>query len=84
MQLIEIVYLRSNIISDFDITVGSGTLGVHNSLRDSLTSEVSKLVEEVEVLGEDGTTRTGGHGVLVVVNRGTSAGRNYGLLHYFS
>ena len=64
--------------------MGASAFSVDDSLGNALTGEVSKLVEEVEVLGEDGTTRTGGHGVLVVVNRGTSAGRNYGLLHYFS
>ena len=74
--MIKIVYLRSNIISDFDITVGSGTLGVHNSLRDSLTSEVSEFVEQDKVLSEDGSAGTSSHRVLVVVDGHARARRD--------
>ena len=35
--------------------MSSGALSVDNSLGNTLTSEMSKLVEEVEVLGEDGS-----------------------------
>jgi len=71
-------YLRSDIIGDLAISMSAGTLGVHNSLGDSLTSEVSELVEEVEVLGKDGATRTSRHGVLVIVDRrATARGNNF-------
>ena len=69
----KISYLRSNIIGDFNIAVGTCTLSMHNSLGDSLTSKVSKLVKEVEVLSEDGATGTSGHRVLVVVDGSTGA-----------
>ena len=52
------ISLLSNIMSDFTDTVGSGSFGVYNSLGDSLAREVGKLVDEVEVLEEDGTVWT--------------------------
>ena len=61
-------YLRSNIISDLNVTVSTGTLGVHNSLRDALTGEVGEFIEEMEVLGEDGTAGASRHRVLVVID----------------
>ena len=70
------VYLRSDIISDLNIAVGASTLRVHNSLGDSLTSEVSKFVEQDKVLSEDGTARTGSHRVLVVVDGHARARRD--------
>lgn len=45
-------------MSDFTDTVGGGSFGVYNSLWDSLTSEVGKFVDEVEILEEDGTVWT--------------------------
>ena len=62
------VYLPSNIVSDFKVAVSCSTLGVNNSLGDSLTSEMGQLVEEVEVLGQDGAAWTSSHRVLVVVD----------------
>lgn len=50
------------------------TLGVNNSLGDSLSVELGKLVDQVEVLEEDGASRAGSHRVLVVVDRHASAG----------
>ena len=62
--------------------MSASTLSVDDSLRDSLTSEVSELVEEVEVLGEDGAARASSHRVLVVVDGGAGAGRDNSLLHF--
>ena len=70
------VYLRSDIISDLNIAVGTSTLGVHNSLGDSLTSEVSKFVEQDKVLSEDGSAGTSSHRVLVVVDGHARARRD--------
>ena len=57
------------------------TLSVNDPLWDSLTGEVSEFVEEVEVLGEDGTARASRHRVLVVIDRGAGTRRDSGLLH---
>lgn len=59
----------SHIFGDLTVAVSTGTLSMDNSLWDSLTGKVSKFIEEVEVLSEDGTTGSGCHGVLVVVDR---------------
>ena len=75
------LYLRCHIVGDLDVSVGTGALSVNDSLRDSLTGEVSKLVEEVEVLGEDGSAGAGGHRVLVVVDGGARARRDNWFLH---
>ena len=57
------------IIGDLEVAVSAATLGVHNTFRDALAIEVRQLVDEGEVLQEDGTLRAGGHRVLVVVDR---------------
>jgi hypothetical protein len=46
-------------MSNFTDTVGSGAFGVDNTLWDSLSCEVSELVNQVEVLKKDGTVGTG-------------------------
>ena len=74
-------YLRGHIIFDFDVAVGTCTFSVDDSLRDSLTGEVSQFVEQVEVLGEDGSAGAGGHRVLVVVDGGARARRDNWFLH---
>ena len=61
--------------------MGASALSVDDSLWDSLTGEVSELVEEVEVLGEDGSAGAGGHRVLVVVDGCTGARRDNWFLH---
>lgn len=68
-------------MGDLQVAVGTGALGVHNSLGDSLASEMSELVEEMEVLGEDGAAGTGSHRVLVVVDGVAGAGSDDSLLH---
>ena len=61
--------------------MGAGTLSVDDSFGDSLTSEVGKFVEKVEVLGEDGATWAGCHRVLVIVDGSTAARRDVCFLH---
>ena len=63
--------LRSDIISNLHITVGTSTLSMNNSFRNSFAGEVGKLVKKVEILGENGATGTSCHGVLVVVDGST-------------
>jgi hypothetical protein len=47
-------------MSDFTDTMGASAFGVDNTLGDSLSCEVSELVNEVEVLKKNGTVGTGG------------------------
>ena len=56
-------------MGDLEEAVSSGTLGVNNSFRDSLSIEVGQLIDEVEIGNDDGAVRTCRHRVLVVVNR---------------
>jgi len=63
----------SNIVSHFEVAVGTGSLGVDDSLGDSLSVKLGELVNQVEVLQEDGSSGASGHRVLVVVNRHASA-----------
>jgi len=37
------------------LTVGASTLGMHNALGNTLSSEVGKLVNKMEVLYQDGS-----------------------------
>jgi hypothetical protein len=52
-----------NIVSDFEISMSSSTLGVDDSLGNTLTVEVGKLINQVEVLENDWAVRTCSHGV---------------------
>jgi len=61
--------------------VSTSTLGMDNSLRDTLSIEMSKLVDKVEILEKKRSTRSSRHGVLVVVNRGTVGSGKYFALH---
>ena len=61
--------------------MGASAFSVDDSLWDSLTGEVSELVEEMEVLGEDRSAGAGGHRVLVVVDGGARARRDNWFLH---
>ena len=61
--------------------MSASALGMDDSLWDSLTGEVSKFVEQVEVLGEDGSTWAGRHRVLVVVDGRAGACRDCWFLH---
>lgn len=55
-------------MSNDDLTVGTGTLGMDNALGNTLSSKVGKLVKKIEVLDEDGSVVAYCQGVLVVVN----------------
>ena len=68
-------------MGDDALTVGGGALGVHNTLGDALTGEVSQLVNQVKVSQDNGAAWTSGHGVLVVVDRGALRVGNDGSLH---
>jgi len=51
----------SHIVSDFEDTMGCGSLSMHNTLWDSLSVEMGELIDEGEVLQKDGTSWTSGH-----------------------
>jgi hypothetical protein len=55
-------------MSDFKEAVGTCSLGVDHSLRNSFSVELSELIDQSEVLKEKGASRTSCHRVLVVVN----------------
>lgn len=55
------IYLLGDIMSDYAFTVSSSSFGVDNTFWDSFTSEVSELVNKIEVLNEDGATGTCSH-----------------------
>ena len=57
--------------------MSTGTLSMHNSLRDALTGEVSEFIEEMEVLSEDGTAGASSHRVLVVIDGCTRASGDF-------
>lgn len=50
------------------VTVGTCALGVDNTLGDALAVKMRKLVNQVEVLEQDGAEFTGSHRVLVVID----------------
>ena len=74
-------YLRGHVIGDLNVSVCASTFGMDNSLWNSLTRKVSQFVEQVEVLGEDGSAGTRSHRVLVVIDRGARARRDRRSLH---
>lgn len=45
-------YNIANVIGDLEFTIGTGTLGMHNSLRDPFSVKVGEEVDQVEVLQE--------------------------------
>lgn len=51
----------ADIVSDFEDTVCTSTLGMDGSLGDALASEVSELVNQREVLDEEGAAVAGTH-----------------------
>jgi hypothetical protein len=63
----------SNIVSHLEVAVSTGSLGVDDSLGDSLSVKLGELVNQVEVLEEDGSSGASGDRVLVVVDRHASA-----------
>ena len=57
-----------DVVGDLEVTMGSGALGVDDSLWDPLSVEVGELIDQMEVLKEDWPILSGGDGVLVVVD----------------
>ena len=73
--------LLGHILGNLEEAVSTSALGVDDSLWDSLSGEVSHLVEKSEVLSEDWATWTGSQGVLVVLNWSTRRGSDNLLFH---
>jgi len=71
----------AKIVCDLDITVGGRALGVDDTLGDALTVEMSELVNQGEVLEDDGATWPNSHRVLVVVDGISRGGGECFLLH---
>jgi hypothetical protein len=69
-------------VCDNEFAVGTSALSVDNALGDAFTGEVGKLVEEVEVLEQDGTLRSNSQGILVIVNRVPLGVCNGSMLHW--
>jgi hypothetical protein len=76
--------LLGDVVGDNTFSMGGSSFSVDNALRDSLASEVSKLVEKVEVAEDDGAVGTSGHRVLIVIKRRTLRICNITLLHRFT
>jgi hypothetical protein len=57
-----------HITGDFKVAVGSSSLSMDDSLGNSLSVEMSELVNEVEVLEDNRSVGSNGHAVLVVGN----------------
>ena len=68
-------------MSNIEVAVSTSSLGVDHSLGDSLSVELGKLVDQVDILEKDGASSAGGHRVLVVVNWVSSAGSQSLSLH---
>src|SRR5690606_9297891 len=69
----------SDVVGDREGAIRSRALGVHTTLRDDLAIKVGQLFDQPHVLQEQGATRAGGHGVLVIDDRG--AGGSGEFLH---
>lgn len=66
----------ADIVSNFKVPEGSGSLGVDNAFRDALPVEVRHFIEERDVLEEDGASGSGRQGVQLVSHRSAKAGRH--------
>ena len=73
--------LLCDVMRDFKEAVRSCTFGVHDSLGNALPVELGELVDEVEILKEDGTFGSSSHRVLVVVDGRAGTGGEGLLLH---
>jgi hypothetical protein len=76
-------------MGDGECAVSPGSLGVHTALGDHFPVEMGEFLQVPDILQQNWTTRSGGHGVLVVDNRGAvSVGEFLLLAHesspYFS
>lgn len=70
-----------DVMSNIEVAVSSSSLGVDNSFRDSLTVELSQLVDEVNVLEKEWSSGASAHRVLIVINWVTSASSQSFSLH---
>jgi hypothetical protein len=61
-----------DIVGDLQESVSSSSLGMDDSLWDSLSGEVSKLVQKGEILSQDWSSWASGERVLIVINWGTT------------
>lgn len=43
-------YQVTDVVSDFEFAIGSGALSMHDTLRNPLTVEVSKQVDQMKIL----------------------------------
>lgn len=56
---------------------------MNDPLRDALSIEVLHLFEQLDVLHQQGATRPGGEGILVVGDRGAVGGGKNGVFFVF-
>lgn len=61
-----------DVVSDFQVTECACTLGMDDSLRDSLAVEVRQFIDEVDVLQKNGSANTGGEGGGLDANGGST------------
>jgi hypothetical protein len=61
-----------DIFSDLQETMSASSLGMDDSLWESLSGEVSKLVQKGEILSQDWSSWASGERVLIVINWGTT------------
>lgn len=57
-----------DVVGDLEVSPSASTFSVNDSFGNALTIEVSKLVDQVEVLEEESTVLTSSHGVLIVID----------------
>ena len=57
-----------DVMRDLEVAMGACTLGMNDSFRNSFSVEFSKLVNQVDISQENGTSRTSSQRVLVIVN----------------
>jgi hypothetical protein len=73
-----------NVVGNGKGAIGAGALGVHAALGDHLPVEVSKLLQKPDILQEDGTARSRGHGILVINNGSAIPGGQFFLFIFHS
>lgn len=64
----------AEVVGDLEVTMGSGTLGVDDTLWDTLTIEVSKEIDVMEVLEKKRAEGAGALSGIGLVDRGTVGG----------
>src|SRR5690606_20959203 len=77
-DLLEELGLRvsGDVVGDGEGAVRRGALGVHDTLGDAFAVEVLQLLEQLDVLHEDGPARAGGEGLLFAGGGGGSGGED--------